>query len=507
MGVPSPWGEGKGEGEQAGPQRFVAPRPHRTSRAVNPINHLFRRELKVINLGLAGFKQALDDSHVAAVQVDWKPPMDVEPALMERVRASQGAIERANARVMKIILGGMPHLVGLERAIDVIPGMRPDLLLHAGPPITWDRMCGPLRGAVIGALLYERQARTAKEAARLAASGAIRFSPCHEHAAVGPMAGVVSPSMPVFVLKNEAYGNYAYCTMNEGLGKVLRYGAYSEPVIQKLRWMENTLYPVLKKAVAKLGKIDLKNIIAQALHMGDEVHNRNRAATSLFYRTIAPAVVTTCGDAATAAAVLEFINHNDHFFLNLSMPASKATLDAARGVRCSSIAVVMSRNGTDFGVQLAGTGNAWFTGPADVPDALYFPGYTKADANPDIGDSAITETNGLGGFAIAAAPAIVQFVGGSSQDALGYTRLMYEITAAENNVFQIPALDFRGTPTGIDVRKVIEKNILPFIDTGVAHKEPGIGQIGAGVLNAPAEPFRRAFMGLAERLRRRRARV
>jgi hypothetical protein len=357
-----------------------------------------------------------------------------------------------------------------------------------------------MRGAVIGALLYEGKAQTPEEAQQLAASGAIEFSPCHEHAAVGPMAGVISASMPVFVLQNEVYGNYAYSTMNEGLGKVLRYGAYGEAVIQRLKWMENVLYPVLKKAVAKLGKIDLKNLIAQALHMGDEVHNRNRAATSLFYRTITPAVVRTCDAPATVAEVLEFINQNDHFFLNLSMAASKATLDPARGVKRSSIVVVMARNGTDFGVQLSGTGDAWFTGPADVPDALFFPGYSRADANPDIGDSAITETNGLGGFAIAAAPAIVQFVGGSSEDALRYTRQMYEITAAENNIYQIPGLNFRGTPTGIDVRKVIEKNILPFIDTGVAHKEPGVGQIGAGVLNAPVEPFKRAFEGFAKGL-------
>ena len=464
------------------------------------ISQLFRRELKVINLGLPAFKQALDEVHVPAVQVDWKPLVEVDAKLARRVEASGPAIEKANARAMRKILDGRPLLVGLERAIDVIPGMQPNLLLHAGPPITWDRMCGPMRGAIIGALLYERKAASVKEAARLAASGAIKFSPCHEHASVGPMAGVISPSMPVFVLKNEAFGNQAYCTLNEGLGKVLRYGAYDDTVIQRLRWMEATLYPTLKKALARLGKIDLKNIIAQALHMGDEVHNRNRAATSVFYRTIAPAVVTTCGDPATAAEVLEFINHNDHFFLNLSMPASKVTLDAARDIPNSSIAVVMARNGTDFGVQLAGTGGAWFTGPAAVPDALYFPGYTKADANPDIGDSAITETNGLGGFAIAAAPAIVQFVGGRSEDALRYTQLMYEITAAENNVYQIPGLNFRGTPTGIDVRKVIEKNILPFIDTGVAHKEAGVGQIGAGVLNAPMGPFQRAFEGFAKTL-------
>jgi hypothetical protein len=467
---------------------------------MSAIHQLFSRDLKVINLGLAGFKQALDDARVPAVQVDWKPPIDVDPGLWKRVDAFRPAIEKANAKAVKIILSGQPQLIGLERALDVIPGMSADLLLHAGPPITWDRMCGPMRGAIIGALLYERKASNAEEAQRLAASGAVQFSPCHEHAAVGPMAGIISPSMPVFVLKNGTHGNHAYCTLNEGLGKVLRYGAYGEPVIQRLRWMENTLYPTLKKAVAELGKIDLKNLIAQALHMGDEVHNRNRAATSLFYRAIAPAIVTTCADPATASDVLEFINHNDHFFLNLSMAASKVTLDAARGIKHSSLVIAMARNGTDFGVQLAGTGDEWFTGPADVPDALYFPGYSKADANPDIGDSAITETNGLGGFAIAAAPAIVQFVGGSSADAVRCTRQMYEITATENNVFQIPGLDFRGTPTGIDVRKVVAKNIPPFIDTGVAHKEPGIGQIGAGVLSAPVEPFRKAFEGFARSL-------
>jgi hypothetical protein len=470
------------------------------------VNALFRSELKVVNIGLASFKQALDDAHVPSVQVDWKPPVDVDAGLLKRVKKFQPVIDKANAEVLKIILSGMPQLVGMERAIDVIPGMTTDMLLHAGPPITWERMCGPMRGAVIGALLYERKAGTPEEAQRLAASGAIKFSPCHEHAAVGPMAGVTSPSMPVFIVKNEAHGNFAYCSMNEGLGKVLRYGAYSEPVIQKLRWMESTLYPVLKRAIEKAGKIDLKNIIAQALHMGDEVHNRNRAATSLLYRTLAPSVARA--DSHLTPEVLEFINGNDHFFLNLSMAASKATLDAVaraashRGIKNSSIVVVMARNGTDFGIQLAGTGNEWFTGPADVPDALYFPGYTKADANPDIGDSAITETNGLGGFAIAAAPAIVQFVGGSAADAVNYTRQMYEITAGENNVYQIPYLNFRGTPTGIDVVKVVEKNILPFIDTGVAHKEPGVGQVGAGVLSAPLEPFKKAFEKFAKRVGR-----
>ena len=466
-----------------------------------PIKDLFISDLRVVNIGLASFKDSLDHVGAKSVHVDWKPPVDVAPSLLKMIRAKSAQIEKANAKAMQIILGGMPQIVGLERAIDVVPGMKQNLILHAGPPITWDRMCGPMRGAIIGALIYEEKADTPAEAEKLAASRSIEYSPCHEHCSVGPMAGIISPSMPVWVLKNEAFGNTAYCTLNEGLGKVLRYGAYGDPVIQRLKWMEDVLYPVLKKAVAKLGKIDLKNLIAQALHMGDEAHNRNRAGTSLLYRAIAPAVVTTCDDPSAASDVLEFINHNDHFFLNLSMPASKVTLDAARGIKNSSVVVVMARNGTDFGVQLSGTGDMWFTGPADVPDALYFPGYTKADANPDIGDSAITETNGLGGFAIAAAPAIVQFVGGNVSDAIRYTTQMYEITAAENNTYQIPNLNFRGTPTGIDVIKVIEKNILPFIDTGVAHKEPGVGQIGAGVLNAPLEPFRKAFEGFVKELK------
>ncbi|MFH1501409.1 MAG: DUF1116 domain-containing protein [Candidatus Eisenbacteria bacterium] len=467
---------------------------------------LFKRELGVVNVGLRSFKESLDAVGATSVHVDWQPPMDVADGARRVVAEHSGAIERANAEAVGIILRGAPRLVGMGRALDVVPGMRERLFLHAGPPITWDRMCGPMRGAVMGGLIYEGLADSPEGAESLAASGEVEFEPCHEHSAVGPMAGVVTPSMPVFRVRNDAFGNDAFCTMNEGLGKVLRYGAFAPEVIEKLVWMRDVLHPTLEAALEASGPVDLKNLMAQALHMGDEVHNRNRAATSLLYRALAPAVVGTCDDREVASKVLAFVNGNDHFFLNLSMPACKATLDPARGVAGSSIVVAMTRNGTDFGIQLAGTGGDWFTGPADVPDALFFPGYSRDDANPDIGDSSITETAGLGGFAIAASPAIVQFVGGSTADAISYTREMYEITAAENDVYQIPYLDFRGTPTGIDVVKVVAKNILPFIDTGVAHREPGIGQVGAGVLRASSEPFARAFEGLADRLRGRKQR-
>ncbi|MBU2572564.1 MAG: DUF1116 domain-containing protein [Elusimicrobia bacterium] len=464
------------------------------------ISKLFKSELKVVNIGLESFKTSLEENGFKVAQVEFKPPLSGDQALFRKIKANGARIAAANKKAVEKILNSRPALVGLDTAIKVIPGMKKDLILHAGPPINWERMCGPMRGAVMGALIYEGLARDEKAAEALAASGKIKYSPCHEHASVGPMAGIISASMPVFIVKNEECGNYAYATLNEGLGKVLRYGAYCAEVIERLKWMETALYPALKRAVEHLGRVDLKAITAQALHMGDEVHNRNRAATSLFYRAIAPAVIRTTRNCEQTAAVLEFINTNDHSFLNLSMALCKAGLDAARDIKYSTVAVVMARNGADFGVQLAGTGNRWFTGPAPVPDALFFAGYTKEDANPDIGDSAIIETNGLGGFAIAAAPAIVQFVGGRAADAVNYTLAMYEITAGENNAYQIPYLDFRGTPTGIDVVKVVEKGILPFIDTGVAHKKPGIGQVGAGVLSAPPEPFVKALEYFAKTL-------
>jgi hypothetical protein len=468
------------------------------------MKELLNKKLKVINIGLESFKETLNINGVESMHLDWRPPIAVDEKSRETIRANKSLIKKANEIAVKKIMNGKPVLIGLARAIDVIPGMKENLILHAGPPITWERMCGPMKGAVIGALIYEGRASDYTGAEKLAAE--MEYAPCHEQATVGPMAGIVSASMPVLIIKNETFGNLAFATLNEGLGKVLRYGAYGEDVIARLKWMENTLYPTLVKAIEKTGPIDLKSIISQALHMGDELHNRNRAATSLLYRLLAPAITRTSSDPEVAAKVLEFINSNDHFFLNLSMAAGKVSLDAARDIENCSIVVTMARNGVDFGVQLAGTGSEWFIGPAPIPDALYFAGFSKNDANPDIGDSAITETYGLGGFAIAAAPAIVGFVGGNAKDAQNYTLEMYEITESENKSYQIPYLDFRGTPTGIDAIKVVENNVLPFIDTGVAHKDAGVGQIGAGVLSAPQEPFGRAYDGLAKIIKNKKER-
>ncbi len=460
---------------------------------------LFQQPLKPINIGLESFHASLLAQGVDAVSVDWRPPLE---GYVELTHTADGVdIDAANAEAIRRITAGRPMLVGMGIARDVIPGFEPTggarmLIAHSGPPITWERMCGPTRGAIMGALIYEGLAETPEDAAALAASGAIAFAPCHHFNAVGPMAGIISPSMPVFIIKNDATGHFAYATQNEGLGKVLRYGAFGPDVIRRLKWMEETLYPALQAALAVSGPIDLRSMISQALHMGDECHNRNKAGTSLFIRAIAPALVEAVHDPATVAAVLRFIDGNDHFFLNLSMPAMKAMLLPAEGIPGCTVVTTMARNGTDWGIRVSGAGARWFTAPAPYVQGLWLPGYTADDANPDIGDSAITETGGIGGFALAGAPAIVKFVGGTPEDARNATLDMYEICAGEHTAFTIPQLNFRGTPVGVDVRKVMRTGITPWLNTGIAHREPGLGMVGAGLVQAPKGCFEAAFEAL-----------
>ena len=407
-------------------------------------------------------------------------------------------INQANAEALKRILGAQPTLVGMGTAGEDIPGMTKKTILHAGPPVTWDKMCGPVRGAVIGGLIYEGLAANKEEAEKLAASGEISFDSCHHHNAVGPMAGIVTYSMPVWKVVNKTSGNYAYCTVNEGLGKVLRFGAFGDEVIDRLKWIQNEFYPIVKEAIAIHGEINLKTMIAQVLQMGDEGHNRNKAGTSLLIRELAPAIAQTHFPLEKIVKVLEFLNSNDHTFLNLTMPACKSTMDPVGNIPYCTIVYTMARNGTEFGIRVSGFGNLWFTAPAEIIDGLYFPGYTQADANPDVGDSCITETTGIGGFCMAAAPAIVQFVGGTVADSIKYSTQMYEITEGEGNTYQIPALNFRGSATGIDIRKVIETGIRPIINTGIAHKDMGVGQVGAGIVSPPMKCFEDALEACGE---------
>ncbi len=408
-------------------------------------------------------------------------------------------IEEANEISVGRMMAARPILKTVASARDVIAGMRDNLLLHAGPPITWQRASGPMRGAIVGALLYEGLATDWVGAERLITSGEIDLEPCHEHSAVGPMAGVTSASMQVYVLENVTHGNMAYSNLNEGYGKVLRYGAYSEEVLHKLRWINDVMGPILAGALAMSDGLDIRALLAESLHMGDEGHNRNKAGSVIFTSRLAPSIVKAAGDAAVASAVLKFLGENALSVLNPVMAACKAMADAGHGVEGSTIMTAMARNGTDLGIRVSGLGDRWFTGPVGRPVGLYFTGFTADDASGDIGDSTITETAGIGAFAMAAAPAIVTFVSGTPEMAMNTTLAMYEITTAEHTAFSIPVMGFRGTPVGVDIRKVVELGVRPQINTGIAHKDAGVGQIGAGLVLPPMNVFEDALVAYAEK--------
>jgi len=455
----------------------------------------------VVSAGADLFADAVAAQAVEVSRVDWRPPMSGTEADLATV-AADPLRRDANERALAAMLGVTAHLVDVAPASEVL-GLEPGQFLHAGPPITWERASGPLRGALMGGAALEGLVEDPEDAVALFERGAdVSLEPCHHHRSVGPMAGVVTPSMWMFVLEDLATGARTHCSLNEGLGKVLRYGAYGPGVLERLRWMRGVLGPLLQQAVRATveasGPVDVTGILTQMLQMGDEAHNRNRAGTLMLLRDLAPAMVGSGADPADVAEALRFIGGNDHFFLNLAMPACKLALDAARGIEGSTMVVAMARNGTDFGIQVAGTGDEWFTGPAQVADGLYLGDHGPDDANPDIGDSAITETAGIGGFAMATAPAIVRLVGGSVPDALATTRRMHEITLGENPRWSVPVLEFQGVPSGIDVTRVCRTGILPQINTGMAGKVAGVGQVGAGLVTPPAEIFPAALARLAE---------
>jgi len=461
------------------------------------VNGLLKDRPDVVAVGPDLFAEALRDQGAEVTAVDWRPPL---PGTAEGLAALAADPLRADANQQAVdaLLATRPHLVDVQPAAEIL-GLDDRTILHAGPPIEWSEASGPLRGAVLGGLVSEGRAATVEEAEALVDAGAVTLEPCHHHGAVGPMAGVVTPSMPVYVVEDEGSGRRSYSTLNEGLGKVLRYGAYGPEVIDRLRWMRAVLGPVLGAAVRHAGPIDLRSLSAQALAMGDDGHNRNRAGTSLFLRAIAPALIELDLPSTDRAAVARFVDGNDHTVLNLVMAAAKLGADAARDIPHSTMVTTMARNGTEFGIRVAGSGDRWFTGPAGVAEGIFLGAYTEADANPDIGDSAITETVGLGGFAMAAAPAIVGVVGGTAAEAVAQTERMGEITLAAHPAYQVPALEFRGTPVGIDVTLVARTGILPVINTGIAGRVAGTGQVGAGIVHPPATCFVQAVADLASR--------
>lgn len=465
---------------------------------------LLRSGPRVVNVGLAGFAQELSADGHPVVHVEWSPPAGGDPRLAALLARLDGdptisaRIAAANAEAVRRMLAGDPWLVDVVPAAEVLPRLGDRHILHAGPPVTWDRMCGPMRGAVAGIAVFEGWARDLAEAEVQAASGAFTFEPNHHHDCVGPMTGMTTRGQMLMVVENRAFGNRAYCAINEGLGKVMRFGGNDAEVLDRIRWLTTDLGPLMGAALRQMGGIALRPLIARGLTMGDEMHQRNVGCSSLLLRQLAPALARVSRDGEALARALAFIGANDQFHLNVAMAMGKAIMDPVRDIAGSTVVIAMARNGTDFGIRVSGTGDQWFTAPVEMPEGLYFPGFTADDANPDMGDSTIVETVGLGAFAMGAAPAVVGFVGaGTASEAAVFTRRMREITVAESTDWTIPAMDHAGVPTGIDIRRVVESGIMPTINTGIAHKKPGIGQVGAGVVKAPRACFTAALAAFA----------
>lgn len=456
------------------------------------------------SIGVSSFVEPLHDAGGIGVQADWSVPAQGDPDLYEQLlgleRAHGATIARANSVAVDRLLEGDPVLERCAAAKDVVPGLGPGIVYHAGPPVAWEHMCGPMQGAVAGAAVFEGWASSLEDAYARAARGEYEFRPNHAADAVGPMTGIITETMAVMIVQNRKFGNHAFCTLNEGLGKVMRFGGNDEEVLARLRWLADELAPCLDRALRSHGGVALRPLIGRGLTMGDEMHQRNVACTSLLVRELAPAIALTAHSNEQARSALAFIGANDQFFLNVAMAAGKALTDPCRNVEGASMVTAMARNGTEFGIRLSGTGEQWFTAPVEMPEGLYFPGFGPEDANPDMGDSTIVETIGLGGFAMAAAPAVAGFVGaGGAADACAYSRAMFDITLRAHPEWRIPALD-AGVPVGIDARAVVRTGTVPTINTGIAHREPGIGQVGAGVVKAPYACFANAVRGLAATL-------
>ncbi len=469
-----------------------------------------KESIQVVAVGVDVFDAALSETDTPFVRLDWTPPAGGNTAMVEQLfRLETGLldedgnslIDTANAEALARLRRGLPVLKRVRPAHEVIGGMDKHTIFHAGPPIRWEDMCGPMKGAFIGAIKYEGLAETDEEAEKMMADGKIKYSPNHHQGAVGPMTGMISYSMPLFVVENEEFGNTAFCTINEGIGKVMRFGANDASVVANLKWLETVLAPALDAAVVEAGGVNLKNIMAQSLAMGDEMHQRNVAASLNFHKAIAGPFLSAVKDSPDGRKAVEFLaGKNEQFFLNLAMAACKAVMDPLRGIPYSTVVTAMSRNGVNFGINVAGLEGEWFQAPCLKPQALYFPGYTEADANPDMGDSAIVECYGIGGFAMGSAPAVVRFVGaGGTADAIRYTESMRQICVGENPDLPIPNMNFTGTASAIDIRRVVASGILPVINTGVAHRLAGIGQVGAGIVTPPMDIMEEALLAFTKK--------
>jgi hypothetical protein len=460
--------------------------------------------MAVINVGLTAFGDAVRAQGAQAVDVDWRIPAGGDPRRVEALTRLHGPlgdrVQVANQEVTRRLDEATPLVVAVSSAASVIPGMDERTVLHCGPPLAWEEFCGPLGRSVRATVMAEGWARSLEQAEALVADGGVRLEAANDHATVVPMAGAVGPGTPVFVVENPQGGNRSFSPLNQGPGRVPWFGVDSPEAVQHLAWLRDSAGPVLAAALRAAGPIDLFSLISQGLLMGDDVHMRSQATTNLLLRTLLPHLVGLRD--SRALAVSRFLSSNHLFFLNLAMAAAKAATDWASLVPASSVVTGMARNGTTFGIRVAGTGERWFVAPAPpVADALYHPGFGPEVAARDIGDSAVLELVGLGGAAAAASPAVANFLGGTMAAAIATTQAAESICAGRSRRLQLGFLDFRGAPIGVDVRYAVELEVTPAINTGILHESEPIGQVGAGIAHAPIDSFHQALLALDELLR------
>ena len=459
--------------------------------------------VEVVNIGLERFETAVRDQGASAIGVDWRIPAGGDPeavaALARLLGPASDRIDAANAEVIDRLDRGVPILLGVETAGTVIGGLAPGMILHCGPPIAWTDMCDPLQRSVRAAVVAEGWAPHPEAADGMLRAGEIRLEAANEHRTVVPMASAIGPSAPVYVVSVDAGGTSAYSSLNQGSGAVAWFGVDSDEAIERLRFLRDSLGPALAEALDRSGPVDILALAAQGIAMGDDVHMRVQATTNLLLRDLLPHLVRAGSD--RIGEVADFLSTNHLMFLNIAMAGARALTEWAGEVPDSSIVTTMARNGTTYGIRLAGRPEEWHIAPAPpVQDALYYPGQGPDTSAPDIGDSAVLELVGLGGAAAANSPAVAGFLGGRMADAAAVTAAMQRICAGTSTRLRLPVLDNEGTPLGVDVRRVVESTITPAVNTGIVHVSDGSGQVGAGVARAPLECFVKALLDLDRRL-------
>jgi hypothetical protein len=455
-------------------------------------------QVGVVNVGLGLLADAVRQQGRPVVQVDWRIPAGGDAGAVAMLRRLFGpraaAVDAANAEVVRRLDEGVPALTGVEAASAALPGLGERTVLHCGPPIAWEEMCDPLRRSVRAAVVVEGWASEPAGVDLLVERGEVRLEPANHHRVVVPMATAIGPSSPLQVVENPQGGTRAFSPVNQGPGEAPWFGMDTPAAIKRLRLVRDVIGPVLAEVVRRGGPVDLASLAGQGVQMGDDVHIRVQATTNLLIRQLLPHLAAVEGPQRVTVA--DFLSRNHLFVLNLAMAAARSLTEWAAQVEGSSVVTSMARNGTTFGIRLAGC-DRWFTAPAPaIGHALYHAGHGPEAGAPDIGDSAVLELVGLGGAAAAGSPSVAAFLGGTMADALAATEAMDRICAGRSTRFRLPPAGFRGTPIGVDVRRVVETGVTPHITTGILHASAGVGQIGAGVAVAPTSCFLDALAAL-----------